>query len=330
MNIIFLNELRSQGKINSNMINVRSDFAFCQYTNATHINFTDFISLENKYKKEIDNADFAIIVPAKTHPEFLEVAFRLRDLGIPFGVMQEGANNYWEEWTPDHQFVFLAIIQNLASVVLCHNEYDKAFFKGITNKPVIVIPTGHHVKKIKQLVIPDQEKKEIVFIGSTVARWYNGMVSYLVANQPQIKGIAFPTMGRIYENEKETLEKLDKRIVYYPYMSWLDFMNLLSNYKYAVHLMPEVAAGTFSLNCAMLGIPCIGNKNIDTQRACFPDLSIDINDTKKAKELLKRLTDDKAFYTMVREKALKNVDVFDIEKLKKIILPQLEKVAIKK
>jgi hypothetical protein len=61
--------------------------------------------------------------------------------------------------------------------------------------------------------------------------------------------------------------------------------------------MPTVAAGTFSLNCAYFGIPCIGNANVDTQRICHPHLSVDVHDVQAARALAIRLKEDKDFYT---------------------------------
>ena len=56
------------------------------------------------------------------------------------------------------------------------------------------------------------------------------------------------------------------------------------------------AAGTFALNCAYLGIPCIGYKGLDTQEFCHPDLTIKIGNLKKAKNLIKKLRDSQEFY----------------------------------
>ena len=50
------------------------------------------------------------------------------------------------------------------------------------------------------------------------------------------------------------------------------------------------AAGTFALNCAYLGIPCIGYSGLDTQRLCHPDLSIKMADIKAMAESLVNLT----------------------------------------
>jgi hypothetical protein len=83
-------------------------------------------------------------------------------------------------------------------------------------------------------------------------------------------------------------------------------MHQLSTFKYAIHLMPTVAAGTFSLNCAYFGIPCIGNQRVDTQRLCHPALSVDVNDLESARKLAIRLRDDHDFYDECSKTALEN------------------------
>ena len=74
--------------------------------------------------------------------------------------------------------------------------------------------------------------------------------------------------------------------------------------------MPTVAAGTFSLNCAYFGIPCIGNELVDTQNKCFPDLSINVEDTNRARILSHLLRDDKEFYKECSLKAKKNYEKY--------------------
>ena len=79
-------------------------------------------------------------------------------------------------------------------------------------------------------------------------------------------------------------------------MEWVDWMYSLNKFKYAVHLNPNSIGGTFSLNCAYLGLPCIGNIHSNTQRLCFPDLSLEPDNLKDAKKLAKKLRVDKDFY----------------------------------
>ena len=56
------------------------------------------------------------------------------------------------------------------------------------------------------------------------------------------------------------------------------------------------AAGTFALNCAYLGIPCIGYKGLDTQEVCHPDTTVEVGDITKAKQIAEKLRNDEEFY----------------------------------
>ena len=71
-------------------------------------------------------------------------------------------------------------------------------------------------------------------------------------------------------------------------------------------MMRTHAAGTFALNCAYLGIPCIGYKGLDTQQICHPNLTIELGDIEKAKELLGNLKKDSYFYKECSDQALAN------------------------
>ena len=100
-----------------------------------------------------------------------------------------------------------------------------------------------------------------------------------------------------------------------PYMNWLQWMNLLSTFKYSIHLMPTVAAGTFSLNSAYFGIPCIGNENVDTQRICFPKTSVNVEDLNSARNIAKKLSNDEDFYNEVSIESQNNYKKYFSEKI---------------
>ena len=79
-------------------------------------------------------------------------------------------------------------------------------------------------------------------------------------------------------------------------MGWQRWICELKKVKYGVHLMRTHAAGTFALNCAYLGIPCIGYEGLDTQESCHPDLTVKVGDLGKARKVAKRLRSDEDFY----------------------------------
>ena len=135
-----------------------------------------------------------------------------------------------------------------------------------------------------------------VIIGGNLCSWYNGFDSFIVAMEFGSRIFA-PSMGRMKEGET----RLDG-LTHIEYKTWIDWMATLSTMKYAVHLMPIAAAGTFALNCSILGIPCIGNEDIDTQKICHPELSVNLyGGVGRAKELAIKLKDDKEFYMQCSE-----------------------------
>jgi len=145
---------------------------------------------------------------------------------------------------------------------------------------------------IKDLEWKPEDK---AIVGGNFARWYGGFESYIVAQEFKV-----PTWGQT----SHAMKALEDQIIFHlPRVMWTDWMKQLSTFKYAVHLMPTVAAGTFALNCAYLGIPCIGNKQVDTQAVCHPNLAVDVHDVKSARALAKQLKEDESFYKECSEMA---------------------------
>jgi hypothetical protein len=186
--------------------------------------------------------------------------------------------------------------------IFCHNEYDKDYYLGLfPGKRVETIPTLMVEDLIKDIT-PTKENK--VLIGGNFARWYGGFESY---------SIAYTFDAPIYAQDshaKRNQEAMMDNINHMPRMDWLSWMKQVATFKYAVHLMPTVAAGTFSLNCAYFGIPCIGNEKVDTQMTCHPDLSVDVADLNSARKLAVRLMSDPKFYEKCSIEAKENYERF--------------------
>ena len=84
-------------------------------------------------------------------------------------------------------------------------------------------------------------------------------------------------------------------------MNWAEWIVTLNNFKYGIHLMRTHAAGTFALNCAYLGIPCIGYEGLDTQETCHPECTVKLGDISGAKQIAKKLRDNEDFYVHCSE-----------------------------
>ena len=157
-----------------------------------------------------------------------------------------------------------------------------------------------------ELVVGEVENidREGVIIGGNFVNWYGGFDSYITASEHfDADQISAPSMGRKQPGEEQLINHL-------PYLNWKDWIHKLNEFKIGIHLMRTHAAGTFALNCAYLGIPCIGYKGLDTQELCHPDLTVEVGNLRHAKELLGELKNNSYLYKEYSNLAKENYKTY--------------------
>jgi hypothetical protein len=280
MVIAFFTENGFTGKVSRTNAG-RTDTSWMVALNATHHNFNE--SIGNKYDLGI------IIVPKKDPKRAFSCIETNRKCCRVWATMQEANQTYWQNWSLAEQIEYINFLHD-CDMIFCHNDMDKKYYTGL-------IP-GKRVEVLQSLMIEDALPKSITkpeersgsMIGGNWTEWYSGQDSFFIAqefNEP----IYAPSMGRKHHNEDDLEE-----ISYLPYLNWTQWIAELSKRKYGVHLMRTYAAGTFALNCARLGIPCLGWNFMDTQRLCFPELSFQEGDMEAARKAAQHLRDNKLFY----------------------------------
>ena len=304
MEVAWFTEMGYEGKTPRTHKNMRTEFAWFASQNSTHYNIKRLETLQDK------SIGIGIIIIPKKVENFLDfdVVKHLKRVCRKYAFMQEGPSWFFQS-LPLQQSLWFFNIMAQADFVLAHNDVDKEYYKGLLGKPTFINPTLMIEDNIKL----SETKRENTIIGGNLVRWYGGFNSLIVAQEIDEK-IYVPQMGRM---EKEEL--LLEEITHLPYMQWNQWITELSKFKYAVHLNPNTIGGTFYLNCAYLGIPCIGNINTNTQRLNFPDLSVQPDDLQKAKKLIWRLKEDKDFYKHVSTEARINYNKYFSEKQYKSI-----------
>jgi len=275
MEIAFFTEGNYQGKVFRDNLNMRTDLAWICSLEADHWNINQ--SPNQQY-------DLGIVIIPKKDPQF--DLNKLKQYCNTIAVMQEGPNWYWQDYPLQQQIWYFNTIQE-ADFMFVHNESDKKYYKGLTGKECKILPSLMIEDSIKDL--PQVERKDII-IGGNFCSWYGGFDSYIVAQEADCP-IYIPSMGRKIEGEEQM-----PNLNHLPYMNWAEWIKTLNNFKYGVHLMRTHAAGTFALNCAYLGIPCIGYEGLDTQEKCHPNLTIKLGDLATAKEKLIELKTNKDYY----------------------------------
>jgi hypothetical protein len=292
--IVFLSQMDFIGKIPRNHYNMRVEFAQMCALQADHIPLLAINQIQSKY-------DIAILLIPKTPSDRdklynIDIVSETRKIANKVVFMQEGPSWVYQD-LPVHQQIWHYNLLTSVDGILSENETDISYFKGINPKVLI--------QDIPSLMIEDNvlnatltKKQDKVIIGGNFTRWYGGFDSYVIATEFDIP-IYCPSMGRKQPNEEQLVTHL-------PYMQWVDWINALAEFKYAVHLMPTIAAGTFAMNCGFLGTPCIGYSEADTQRKIHPELSVEIGNLELARKYALTLKNDKDFYNYCSKTARKN------------------------
>lgn len=275
MKIAFFTEMGFNGKISRTHENMRTEFAWMCALEADHYNIKDI---------PVERYDLGIVIIPKKNPDF-----NINDLKLScakVAVMQEGPNWYWQDYTLEQQIWYFNTLTS-ADIIFTHNESDRKYYKGLTNHTdVRVMPSLMIEDAIGNLEL---ESRINVIIGGNFVSWYGGFDSFIIAQEFDNGVVYAPSMGRKQLGEEQLITHL-------PYMNWKQWIHQLNKFKYGVHLMRTHAAGTFALNCAYLGIPCIGYKGLDTQERLHPDLTVEVGDLSSARKISTKLRKDEEFY----------------------------------
>jgi len=309
--IAFLTEMGFTGKVPANHPNMRTEFAWMHALDADHFNIHtiddvkgyDHIFVIFPKGKTFLNSEGSTIGRGFNPASQLlreDIVGKIKKQGnTNVHYVQEGPHWWYNDYEIADQIYFFNFLQSCDSI-FTHNDSDVYYYKGLfPNKKVRPIGTLMIDTLIKDIV-PTKEDKAI--IGGNFARWYGGFESYMIADNFGVPIWAQTSHAmRVGEDSVGNLNHL-------PRLMWGEWMQNLSTFKYGVHMMPTVAAGTFALNCAYFGIPCIGNMDVDTQMLCHPSLSVMVNDLEAAREMAIQLRDDKEFYNQCSEIAKSNYE----------------------
>lgn len=312
--IAFLTEMGFEGKVPENHLNMRTEFAWMFALDADHhsihkseeVRGYDHVFIIFPKGKTFLSAEGSSLINAINpvspllNSNFIDV---LKENNKKVHYVQEGPHWWWNDYEVVDQINFYNMLAKVDKI-FAHNFSDLNYYAGLfPNKDISLIPTLMIEYSIKDIEWKPEDK---AIIGGNFARWYGGFESYLVAQEFRV-----PTWGQTSHARRDSEGQLVQHL---PRVMWTDWIKQLSTFKYAIHLMPTVAAGTFSLNCSYLGIPCIGNALVDTQDRCQPDLAVEVQDVMVARNLAKKLVEDKGFYEHCSKTARENYrKYYDLE-----------------
>ena len=280
MQIAFFSEGGYTGKVPRNMP-MRTDQAWVCALDAVHHCVFKLNEVNQKYDVGV------VIIPKEKNREHLvkqqyPLIDNIRNYCNKVIIMQEGCHWDWME-DPVETMVWFYNQLLKADLLLCHNDADVKYYQGITDIKSLILPTLMIEDTIK--TAPQEDR---VFVAGNWHLTYRGFDAWIISNEFDMPKYGFKA-GKYKEGEDIN------GINYLPWMQWDQFMLELSKCKYGIQTY-QSSAGQFPLNCAYLGIPCIGYNDVNTQRDLFPSLSVDRGDIVAARRLANQLQTDKGWY----------------------------------
>jgi hypothetical protein len=210
----------------------------------------------------------------------------------------------WFDWDGPTQQAYIECLSKCKAFCY-HSEFDKEVMKIFTN---------NFIKYSGCINIAvDQPKKfedgKYVVIPNPIKRYQRGMISHKIA-QSFIKDIPVYSMAYNRPQTNELLAFPDayelEGITLSNRMNLNEWLQFIYSSKFGIDIHREFSGGNVSLEFGSLGVPLIGNINLDTQRDIFPDLSFEFNNYDGIKNAINLLLNDKDFFEEVSNKALTN------------------------
>ena len=309
MKIGFFSEAGYEGKVPRNYDNMRTDVAWVCALDATHHPIPKLRSLPNNLY------DVGVMILPKNRKSLLEwfpnsVLEEYRRVCKKVTIMQESYYNYWQDSPIEEQIWYFNFITEM-DLIFCHNDIDLLYYNGLTNVRTELMPSV----MITDDVVRRSEWGNGVVIGGNWVWAYGGFDSYQVGLE-LTDDITAVTTGRMKPEEEQILNHL-------PWMMWSEWIKALSQFNVGIQL-GTASAGTFNLNCSFHGIPCIGYSNVNTQRILHPSTTVEVGDVGGAKEIARKLKDDK-FYDFCMKETEENYEKhYSEDKFKKHTLKIIE------
>ena len=271
------------GEVQRNHPNMRTDVAWVCALDATHHPIPIIHELpDNSY-------DVGIMILPKNRKPLLNYPLleQYKRVCNKVTIMQESYYNYWQDSSIEEQIWYFNFITEM-DLIFCHNDIDAVYYNGLTNVRTELLQSV----MITDGVVPRSEWGDAVVIGGNFVWAYGGFDSYQVARE-LTDDVHAVTTGRMKKEEEQVLKHI-------PWMLWREWIDTLSQYNVGVQL-GTASAGTFNLNCSFHGIPCIGYSNVNTQKILHPSTTVEVGDIVGAKEIARKLKDDKFYDKCMKE-----------------------------
>lgn len=258
----------------------------------------------------------------------LKLIEKFIDNGNDVYIGGEGSIWAWmEEWPAAEQELYIKLLSKCKAYAVA-NEYDQHQVRLFAPRTVKIGPcTNLFVEE------PRNELGDYIFIANPSKGYQRGMMAHKLVYDSAPKNL---DVYSLKYNRAQVHSAHSHRPICLPdsykmpgfklldRMNWEDFMTFTFNSRFGVDIHRDFSAGQTAVDFGSLGVPLVGNIELDTQRIIFPDISFEWSDYENIKKHIHLLSVDDDFCSDVGKKALENTrkyysSVVVLEQFHKII-----------
>jgi len=266
---------------------------------------------------EIYGKDNIIFVQTPTSKEKQKLSKLLTLMDINKVFINQETNIFdWFDWDADAQELYIRCLEKCKAFCY-HNEHDKNVMKIFTNNfikyPGCVNLISDHSKHISD--------GNYIIIAGPFKRYQRGMIVHKLIYDTVPSNIEIRTMkyNRPPEGLGISLSFPDSyklgNFKFQNFMKVDEWISYIYNAKFGIDIQRDFSCGNNCIEFASLGIPLIGNIQLDCQRDLYPLTSYEYNDYDNIKKCINMLLTDKDFYAEVSKLCLNNVSAIYNSKL---------------
>lgn len=230
---------------------------------------------------------------------------------------QEAEAKWWLDRTAPEwprQYEMMELLREV-DIFLAHNEKDRQVYERFMRPDALArcwptiqnIPAIQEVQKQHRTILP----KPNVAVSSYDGR-ANGLLGVAVA-----RNLGVPIMQLTRSEYKDDRnQQVDRHFGLHinrvPQLPWFEWLRELCGVYVYLHPMPAASAGRDTIACATLGIPVVGNRDLDVQMDLFPELAIHPYEPNDMERKCRKVLDDRTFYGETITMAMRKVGWYSL------------------
>ena len=274
-----------------------------------------------KYPRDVEDYSAYDIVQVNMSPQDLHLAGNIREkIGNDSKTKLVVNNDFTTElWQNSFEYPdTMSREMNHADMLFGTEYFQTTAITEISGRKCYIVPHPADVRRMKSLApLP---KKNII---STIWRRYDNY-SFIPSLMARNHGMSTQLIGYDKNVDKKTWFTTTLYDYVFAGTNVFDFNDQLRESKIVLDPFTLHSFSRSTVDTAALGVAVVGSNRTQSMNVCYPFTCVDPYDVMGARNLIKRLLEDKSFYNKVVETAKEKVEFYNHENSKYRYLSSLK------